>query len=245
MSSPQVKLKKGLSLREESPSVLEHGERQAESAPDVYNEMYIRASSTYLSEELNGSKESGSPSNKKKLSLRLFRGFENKSPSFLRKGFSLKSVSGGSRRNLRDGNLEDKAQAKPSDDSNDDDEDEDSEFDDANGKFTAFAKMGSSRRVIKGPEQQSRSLFENIPESMSEEMLEIQKIITDHTRCEHLITELIKCEGELSVKIRFCLAAFEYEHSGNKHDKKAKGRKITAMFIREKSIFRLKDIPFE
>jgi len=100
-------------------------------------------------------------------------------------------------------------------------------------------KRQSSRRFL-GLSRDKSQKFE-----ITEDMINLQRIICDKPHRQKLIELLIPLDGDSSVKVRFCAAVEEYQREKEKKEKNRKGAQIVKMFIKKGSLFRLKGIPPE
>lgn len=104
---------------------------------------------------------------------------------------------------------------------------------------TSIKKRASSRR-FKGMSRGKSQKFE-----ITEDMMNLQRIICDAGYRQKLIEMLIPLDGDSSVKVRFCCAVEEYQREKDKALKKKKGAQIVKMFARKGSMFRLKNLSKE
>jgi len=103
----------------------------------------------------------------------------------------------------------------------------------------SIKKRASSRR-FKGLSRGKSQKFE-----ITEDMINLQRIICDAGYRQRLVELLVPLDGESSVKVRFCSAVEEYQREKDKKLKKKKGYHIVKMFIKKGSMFRLKSVTKE
>jgi hypothetical protein len=116
-------------------------------------------------------------------------------------------------------------------------------FPDGNGRpassRTSVKKRPSSRR-FKGISRGRSQKFE-----ITEDMMNLQRIILDQQHRQRLIELLVPLDGDSSVRVRFCCAVEEFQREKDKKLRNKKGAHIVRMFIRKGSMFRLKGVAKE
>jgi hypothetical protein len=101
---------------------------------------------------------------------------------------------------------------------------------------TSIKKRPSSRRFI-GISRGKSQKFE-----ITEDMINLQRIICDPTYRQRLIELLVPLDGDSSVKVRFCCAVEEWQREKDKKVRNKKAAHIVKMFVRKGSMFRLKGL---
>jgi len=100
-------------------------------------------------------------------------------------------------------------------------------------------KRQSSRKFL-GLSKEKSQKYE-----ITEDMINLQRIISDKNHRQRLIELLLPLDGDSSVKVRFCSAVEEYQREKDKEERTRKGAHIVKTFVKQGSMFRLTGIPKE